>query len=482
MNIRIHVIEAEPYGVVSPRLYGHFAEHLGRCCYDGLWVGPEAAIPNQEGFRSDVISALRAMPTPMLRWPGGCYADHYHWRDGIGTPEKRPERLGLSCGRSVLDDNGLGTHEFLRLCEIIGAEPYLAGNMGSGSVQEMCDWVEYCNTAVPTTLQRERAANGRQTPWGIKLWGVGNENWGCGGCYDPESYALEYRRYASMLRHVDPSIEMVFCGHEADWNQRSLSKMHLHAGLMDHFSIHRYWIGGGPGSAFSDEDYYRLLAEADQTEEFVKQTRMLLDDLTGGKRHIGIALDEWGVWHPEARTWGPNAVPGEAGDYGQACTMRDALATAAALEGFHRQCASLSLANLAQVVNVLHAPILTDGDQVILTPTYHVLKLHAPHIGAQAYRTEVDGTDTVPGGPAVSATATSGGITVVNRHLNEMAEVRLKWPQGSGKAMLLTSAKVSDENTSSEPAKVTTVALPVKFVDGEAYLELPPHSVATLTV
>lgn len=239
-------------GNISPRLYGHFAEHLGRCCYDGLWVGPDSPIPNQEGFRTDIVEALCAMPVPLLRWPGGCYADHYHWRDGIGSPAERQTHLGMSCGLQVLDDNSLGTHEFIRFCELIGAEPYLAGNVGSGTPQELCDWVEYCNSAIPTKLAKERAANGSPKPFGVKLWGVGNENWGCGGNYDAVTYAQEYRRYATMLRHVDPTAELVICGLEeprlvkegfdASWNANLLTTLGKHIHLVDHVSIHTYWV------------------------------------------------------------------------------------------------------------------------------------------------------------------------------------------------------------------------------------------------
>jgi alpha-N-arabinofuranosidase len=318
-----------PIARISPRVYGQFAEHLGRCCYDGLWVGlDEREIKHYGGFRADVVDALRAMPTTMLRWPGGCYADHYHRRDGIGPAAQRPVRLGLSCGLQVEDDNGIGTHEFMALCRMIGAEPYLAGNMGSGSVQELCDWLEYCNSSVNTTLARERKANGSRDPFGVKVWGVGNENWGCGGMYDAESYAREYRRYASMMRHVDPKAELVACGHTDEWNELFLktnrSKMHMET--VDHFSIHRYWLLSGRESDFSDEQYYALLNEADDTENFVARTASLLREYGNG-RAIGVALDEWGVWHPEARPWGPNnELHREPIDYEQAGTLRDALA------------------------------------------------------------------------------------------------------------------------------------------------------------
>ncbi len=228
-----------PIGTISPRIYGHFAEHLGRCCYDGIWVGTSAThVEHRNGFRTDILDALKALPVPMLRWPGGCYADHYHWQDGIGPAAERPTRIGISCGLQVEDDNTLGTHEFLDFCAMIGAEPYLAGNVGSGTVQELCDWLEYCNSAVPTTLAKRRAANGSPEPFGVKLWGVGNENWGCGGNFDAATYALEYRRYATMLRHVDPSAELVICGETDDWNTTLLATLGKHINLVDHLSIH----------------------------------------------------------------------------------------------------------------------------------------------------------------------------------------------------------------------------------------------------
>ncbi len=360
-----------PIGTISPRLYGHFAEHLERCCYDGLWVGTQNKdIPNIGGFRTDVVNALKAMPVPMLRWPGGCYADHYHWRDGIGAPESRPQRLGMSCGLQVEDNNGIGTHEFIALCRLLGAEPYLAGNMGSGSVQEMCDWVEYSNATIDTTLTRERVANGSREPFGVKLWGVGNENWGCGGSYDAATYAQEYRRYATMLRHVDPKAELVACGHIDDWNEEFLRINRNYTGLMDHFSIHRYWINGAAETNFTEDQYYNLLAEAQDTELFITTTANFIRAYTPkDKQPIKIALDEWGVWHPEARPWGPtHELMREPLSYEQAGTMRDALAAGIALEVFHRQCNVLSLANLAQIVNVLHAPVMTEGAAMWLTP------------------------------------------------------------------------------------------------------------------
>jgi alpha-N-arabinofuranosidase len=480
-----------PIGTISPRLYGHFAEHLGRCCYDGLWVGTKrAGIPQQHGFRTDVLEALRALPVPMLRWPGGCYADHYHWRDGIGPSDERPIRLGISCGLQVEDDNSLGTHEFLTFCAAIGAEPYLAGNVGSGTPQELCDWLEYCNTAVATTLGRERARNGAPAPFGVKLWGVGNENWGCGGNYDATTYAGEYRRYATMLRHVDPSAELVACGFEDEWNIELLGAIGKHLGLVDHLSIHRYWIHGGPETEFDEAQYYALLAEAAETEQFVARTAAIIQDATGGKHRIGIALDEWGVWHPEARDWGPrDATQRLPMTYEQAGTLRDGLAAAIALEGFHRQCHVLSMANLAQVVNVLHAPVMTEGARMWLTPTYHALHLHAPHIGATALPVEVAGGHSLPdGSSAVSATAsrTAAGvaISVINRHFSQPASVRLicgDAPQhASGHVLAADSPHAA--NSADMPDRVVPTKLPVQRDGGCWRVELPPHALATVVL
>jgi alpha-N-arabinofuranosidase len=485
------IIRADaPIGVISPRLYGHFAEHLGRCCYDGLWVGAgRGDIPQQNGFRSDVLAALRALPTPLLRWPGGCYADHYHWRDGIGPAAERPIRLGMSCGLQVEDDNSLGAHEFLWLCAQIGAEPYLAGNVGSGTPQELCDWLEYCNTAVPTTLGRLRAANGAPQPFGVKLWGVGNENWGCGGNYTAAAYAREYVRYATMLRHVDPRAELVVCGQDDDWNVELLQTIGKHQNLIDHLSIHRYWINGGAETEFGAAEYYALLAEADDTEQFVKRTTAILQEATGGKRPIGIALDEWGVWHPEARDWGPGDVTRrEPTTYEQAGTLRDALAAAVGLEGFHRQCQVLTLANLAQIVNVLHAPVMTDGARMWLTPTYHALRLHAPHIGATALPVEIEHGNGLPdGSSAVSATAshTENGLalTLINRHFDQGAGVQVLCADAPEQAtgQMLTADSPRASNSAEQPDRVAPVRLPITADGRGAWrVEMPPHTLATM--
>ena len=491
-------IGADPIGRISPRLYGTLAEHLGRCCYDGLWVGPSSQIPNVEGFREDAVDALRDLPMPLARWPGGCYADNYHWRKGIGSAAERPVTLGTSCGLSVADSNALGTHEFLRFCELAGVEPYFAGNVGSGSVQELCDWVEYVNSDVDTSLARERATNGCPGPGHVRLWGVGNETWGCGGNFDAAAYAQEYLRYATMLRRIDQDIELVAVGQEDDplpesgldpeWNARFLAALGPNVGLVDHLSVHRYWVHGGPETDFDEADYYALLAEAEATEALIERTVRTIAAIAPPSRRIGIALDEWGVWHPEARDWGPGNVPRRTpATFEQAGTLRDALAAAVALEVFHRQCSVLSMANLAQTVNVLHALLVTDGAACVKTPTYHAFSLHSPHIGAQAHGTQIATDITLPTGhAAVSATASrserGAAVTVVNRHFDRAIATGVHVADMAvERARVLAADAANAVNSPQIPDRVAPRPLEViRTPEGEFTFTLPAHSMATI--
>ena len=493
-------VGSEPIGVISPRLYGAFAEHLGRCCYNGLWVGQNSPIPNIDGWRKDIVDALRVLPTPFIRWPGGCYADHYHWRNGIGP--NREATLGMTCGTTGSDTNAIGTHEFLRFCELIEAEPYFAGNVATGSLQELCDWIEYVNSSIDSALTRERKANGRLAPWGVKVWGVGNESWDCGGRFDAVTYALEFRRWARMIQDVDPKAELVAVGLEdetlpeshldPEWNRKFLSTLGPVANLVDHLSIHRYWIHGGPGVDFNERQYYTLLDEAERTEALIVRTRAVIDELGPSDHRIGIALDEWGVWHPEAREWGPDTrLLDEPSQLDQANTLRDALAAAIAFEGFHRQCNSLSMTNIAQVANVLQAAVVTDGPGFARTPTYYAFALHKPHVGAKALPVDVSsGSRTPSGGPAVSATASrnesgGGAVTIVNRHLDRAATVQVELPGWSdatvATATLLTAGAPNAQNNPGQAEVVRPVRVDVENVGRGAFqVTMPAHSMATV--
>jgi alpha-N-arabinofuranosidase len=375
----------EPIGRISPLLYGHFAEHLGRCCYDGLWVGPDSRIPNVHGFRTDVVDALKRVGIPLLRWPGGCFADTYHWREGIGPRENRPRTVAESCGEVSVEPNEVGTHEFIALCRELGAEPYLAGNVGSGTPQELMDWVHYCNATVDTSLVRERIANGHPEPMNVKYWGVGNESWACGGNYDALDYAKEFKRYATFIKQVDASVHLVACGdHDPNWNMKVVEANRNHLHLMDHISIHRYW-SAGPATGFTEAEYYQLQRGPDVVERDIRATDDMLRFFEDGQHHVGIAFDEYGVWHPEATFRNAFEAPS---------TICDAVTAAGVFDVFHRWSHRLTMANIAQVVNVLQALVQTQGDQMWLTPTYHAFALYTPHRGAQAVKTEIQSAPT----------------------------------------------------------------------------------------
>jgi alpha-N-arabinofuranosidase len=493
---RITVVADEAVGTISPLLHGHFAEHLGRCCNDGLWVGPDSTIPNRDGLRADVMDALGRLGVPQLRWPGGCYADTYHWRDGIGPRDSRPRTLGESCGLSVVEDNGLGTHEFIALCKAIGAEPYLAGNMGSGSPREMMDWVHYCNGTIDTTLVRERAANGHPEPMDVKYWGVGNENWGCGGNYDPVDYAKEFRRYATFLRMADSSVDLVACGdNKRDWNLRVVETLRNHLRFMDHLSVHQYYVAG-PALGFSEAEYYQLMRADEMVEEDIRFTDEILRFFESGKRRVGIAFDEWGVWHPEAN---------KSCDYEAPNTMRDAVASAGVLDVFHRWCGRVTMANLAQIVNVLQCLIQTHEDRMWLTPTYHLFAIYRPHQGGESLRvdlTDAPAIDALPLNtvgtgqnssagplPLVSASASRGNngvvVSVTNRRMSEPLEVEITIRgenARSGEVAILSADAPNAVNSAERPDRVAVRKERVEASNGVLRLTLAPCSVQTISL
>lgn len=485
----------EPIGTISPLIHGHFAEHLGRCIYDGLWVGTDSSIPNEEGWRSDAVAALKKLGVPILRWPGGCFADSYHWRDGIGPADKRPRTYAESCGERVVETNAAGTHEFVALCRMIGAEPYLAGNLGSGTPQELADWVHYCNGAADTTLVRERAANGHPEPMNVRYWGVGNENWGCGGHFDAASYAVEYRRYATFVKQMDGSVETVVCGADPAWNRILMEALKRHLGLVDHLSIHTYW-GAGHASEFTEDEYYTILRGDEKVERDVRTAANLIQEVTEGKRKIGVALDEWGVWHPQARV---------DCQYEATSTVRDALAAAGAFDVLHRWCHAVSMANIAQIVNVLQALIQTRGAAMWLTPTYHAFALYAPHRGAESLQVAWQNAPTRSQGgtgakrfpeseweaaamPLVSASASKKGtalaVTVTNRHISDPLDITLRFagasPSGEALLQTLSGDAPNAANSAEDPDRVTVKESRVAVNGGEVTLTLPAHSVQTL--
>ena len=343
----IDILLDEQIGTINPNIYGHFMEHLGACVDQGCWVGRDSKIPNTHGIRNDVVKALKAVQAPVIRWPGGCFADDYHWRDGIGPEADRPRRINMHWG-NVVENNHFGTHEFMEFCTRVGAKPYFSGNVGSGSPQEMRDWVEYCNFSGESALSRERAANGSQESLGVSFWGVGNENWGCGGNFTPEDYATEYRRFSTYLRDWCPEPNyLIACGpngNDLNWTRRVLEKIlngykpfvpPIHG-----LSAHYYCGTAGTDLAYTTEQWYELLWKSLQMETLVVEQRELMDEYDP-ERKIGLVVDEWGTWHPP--------TPGRNSAFlWQQNTVRDALVAALTLNIFNNHADKLVMANIAQ--------------------------------------------------------------------------------------------------------------------------------------
>ena len=377
MSAKIKLNLANQGAVINKNIYGHFSEHLGRCIYGGLFVGENSEIPNVKGMRTDVVEALKNIKLPVLRWPGGCFADEYHWEDGIGPQENRKRMVNTNWG-GVVEDNSFGTHEFLELCEQLGCDPYINANVGSGTVREMAEWVEYLNSEGDSTVVKKRWANGRKDPWGVKFWGVGNESWGCGGNMRPEYYADEFRRYNTYCRNYGKNkLYRIACGpSEADLNWTE-NLMKIAGNHCDAITMHYYtlptgnWSDKGSATDFDQEAYYETLRRTWKMENIIRLNLDVMDKYDP-KHRVGLIVDEWGTWY--------NVEPGtNPGFLYQQNTMRDAMVAAINLNIFNSHADRVVMANLAQTVNVLQAVVLTDGDQMVLTPTYHVFDLYKNH-------------------------------------------------------------------------------------------------------
>ncbi len=415
-------------GTISRYIYGHFAEHLGRCIYGGIYVGEDSPIPNVRGMRSDVVAAMRALDLPVLRWPGGCFADEYHWRDGIGPKEGRKRMVNTNWG-GVVENNHFGTHEFLDLCEQVGCAPYITGNVGSGTVQEMSEWVEYLNSEGDSTVVRERWANGRKEPWNVRFWGVGNESWGCGGDMRAEYYADVYKRYQCFCRQYGKNrLYKIACGPSGDDYKWTETLMRQAGKKMNGLSLHSYtlcgdeWEEKGSATDFTREEYYKTLVRAAEMDEKVTGHSAIMDRYDPEKK-VALIVDEWGTWFDVE----PDTNPGF---LYQQNTMRDAMVAALTLNIFNRHCDRVYMANIAQTVNVLQAIILTEGERMVLTPTYHVFDLYRHHMDARELDCFVDAAQVGEGKwqmPEITASASEkdGRVTLTLANLNaeEAAEV-----------------------------------------------------------
>lgn len=493
---QIHIAADQPGPVISRHIFGHFAEHLGRCIYDGLWVGPDSPVPNVCGWRSDLVTALRAVRIPNLRWPGGCFADDYHWRDGIGPREKRPRRVNAHWG-GVVETNAVGTHEFLDLCEQLDCEPYIAGNVGSSTPRELREWVEYCNAGIGS-LADERAANGRKEPWRVRLWGVGNENWGCGGNMRVEYYADLYRRFATFVRpHADAPVQRMGCGPRNDdyhWTEvmmRECGTPVFGYSMMEGLSLHYYTVPGSwenkhAASPFDHDGWNEVMARGWLMHDYVRGHSEVMDRYDPEKK-TALVVDEWGSWYAQE----PGTHPGF---LYQQQTVRDAVLAALNLDIFINHCERVRIANLAQVVNVLQAVALTepDGGRLVLTPTWNVFALYAAHQEAKRLPVKIDGAELSHGElkfPQVSATAslaTDGAVNVTLCNTDPANAVTVELTlsgQSSGKlkAQVVASTDLTACNTFEQPRAVTTRALDGVTIEGDRITAtLPPGSVAAL--
>jgi alpha-N-arabinofuranosidase len=465
-------------GTIRPELHGHFAEHLGTCIYGGLWVGKGSKISNIDGYRKQAVEYLQKLGIPVLRWPGGCFADDYHWRDGVGPASRRPKSVNTHWGNYV-EDNSFGTNEFIGLCRLIGADPYLAGNVGAGTPRELRDWMEYCNYPSGSTLSDERAANGSPEPFRVRYWGVGNENWGCGGHMTPEEYASHYRRYSTYLRGFgDTKPFLIACGpnrNDIGWSRRFMDAMHGQ-GPISGYTMHFYSTGKSPAIKFTVDALREQLSSFTDLEKGILQQRALLDSYDPDRK-IGLMIDEWGVWD--------RILPEEEKRYGrlwQQITMRSAVAAALGLNVFHRQADKLVMCNIAQTVNVLHAILLTDEDRCIRTSTYYAFELLKAHRGKAAVRVETQDTSSL--GPSISASQKGKElvVTFVNPKHDIGVNVNCSLAGAaalSGTARILHDDDFNAYNSFDQPDRLVPREHAVKVERSRIRMELPPLSIAT---
>ena len=478
-------------GKISKNIYGQFAEHLGRCIYEGLWVGKDSEIPNTNGMRNDVVSALKELKVPVLRWPGGCFADEYHWMDGIGDAEKRPKMINTHWG-GVVENNHFGTHEFFELCKQIGTEPYICGNVGSGTVQEMSQWVEYMTFDGVSPMSELRKANGEDKPWKLTYFGVGNESWGCGGNMRPEYYADLYRRYATYARNYPGNkLYKIACGPNSDDYNWTEVLMKQAAPYMDGLSLHYYtithdWENKTSATAFNEKDWFYSMKKTLFLDELITKHSTIMDKYDPEKR-VGLIVDEWGNWF--------NVEPGtNPGFLYQQNTLRDALVAGIGLNIFHNHCDRVQMANIAQMINVLQAMILTQGDKMLLTPTYHVFNMYKVHQEATLLDTFVENEEYSFEDIAIPQLNVSASVDEENKthislcNLDPNASVELQCHvRGNNSSTvsgeILTADTMNALNTFSEPNKLQ----PVNFTgavlkDNIITAVLPPMSVVVLEV
>jgi len=515
---RIEVAIGEPIGAITPDLYGHFVEHLGGVVYDGVWVGEKSAIPNTGGIRQALIDHMRRLPPGAIRWPGGCFADSYDWRDGVGARGSRPRRTNfwvnemvkLPDGAGKYDPNHFGTNEFVRLCRLAGGEPYLAANLRSLPARDFYQWVEYCNSpAGSSSLAELRAASGDRDPFRVRFWGVGNETWGCGGNLTPEEYATEYRRFTAWLPRYGVDLAFIGAGPgsgDLRWTRGFFTKLaEKGEGALRSiwgWALHHYswnvsrgattdWNEGkGDAVRFTNDEWYELLKEGARIDELITSHWAVMGEVDR-RRRVKLVVDEWGAWYRPGTEVHPTHL------FGQQSTMRDALLTALTLDAFHRHADKVVMANVAQLVNCLHSLFLAHEDKFVATPAYHVFEMYAPHVGGRSLRTIVSAPNVtyerVGGSGSLWGLEGSASIkdrtvtlTVVNPHVAEHreAEIALRGASiASIRADVLRAHDIHAVNTFEHP-KVVALQQEKSAASGGnvAIHRFAPASVTRLTI
>lgn len=478
--------------VISKHIYGHFSEHLGRCIYDGFWVSENTNVPKQDRIRLDIVEALKKIQIPNLRWPGGCFADEYHWRDGIGPRKQRPMMINTNWG-NVTEDNSFGTHEFLELCSLLGTEPYISGNVGSGTVEEMSKWVEYVNFDGVSPVTNIRKQNGHEKPFNVHFWGVGNESWGCGGNMTAEYYADQYKRYATFCKNYpNARLRKIASGANSDdyhWTETLMQKIPAHEmwGLSLHYyTVPKTWADKGSATQFDENEYITTMQKCLHMEELVNKHSAIMDKYDPAKR-VALAVDEWGIW--------TNVEPGTNPAFlYQQNSLRDALVAATTLNIFNNHADRVRLANLAQTVNVLQALVLTDKEKMLLTPTYHVFDLYKVHQDAHLLQLHFASPDYKLGDkkvPAINGSASKDStgaihISLVNLDASKKISINTLLPEGtSGKvsARILTAPSFTAYNSFDKPNNVVPVAFSDFKKEGSTLaVNMPPLSIVVLTI
>lgn len=477
--------------IISKHIYGHFAEHLGRGIYGGFYVGENnTKIPNTNGVRNDIIAALRKLKIPNLRWPGGCFADTYHWKDGIGPKNKRPTMVNTWWG-GVTENNSFGTHDFLDMCELLGAEPYLSGNVGSGTPQELADWVQYVNFGGESPMSKLRKENGRAKAWQVKFWGVGNEAWGCGGNMRPEYYSDLYRKYTTFMAdwsNTGGLFRIASGASDADYNWTEVLMKNIPSHMLSGIAMHHYstveWNTKGSATDFTEEQYFKTIKSALWMDTLVTRHSAIMDKYDPAKK-IALVVDEWGGWYDVEKGTNPGFLY-------QQNTMRDAMIAGVTLNIFNNHSDRVRMANLAQAINVLQAVILTKEEKMILTPTYHVMEMYNVHQGAAMLAVSVKSNDYVLGNqklPAVSVSASKDSvglthISLVNIDAAKSQDISVQIAGAKYKTLtgcILTSDKLQAFNSFTNPDKIKPVAFKGASLKGNILqVKLPPYSVAVL--